>query len=169
MNYNDIITLLCPAGTPVEEGYLWAKFEVGAVPECRFVYYCANEEIAAELLVNQIKPTLVRNTGYFVVFPISDTVEIDGTHSALSPTFSVTHFGWYDGYKSEAIARTHVTQLLEYYRAVQQRYISSIRINNTNFSKWDDSNSVVQQYTTVVTVRAVEPYALARDCNDTNR
>lgn len=169
MTYNDIIALLCPTTKPVEEGYLWAKFLVTAVPECKFVYYCANDEIAAELLVNQIKPSLTPGTGYFVVFPISDTVEINGGNSALSPTFSVTHFGWYDNYKSEAIARTHVTQLLAYYRTAQQRYISSIRINNSNFSKWDDSNSTVQQYTTVVTVKAVEPYALSRECYDTGR
>lgn len=169
MTYNDITTLLCPEGKPVEEGYLWAKFLVTAVPECMSVYYCANASVAAELLVNQIKPTLTKHSGYFVIFPISDTVEINGTRSVLTPMFSVTHFGWYDGYKSEAIARTHVTQLLEYYRAEQQRYISGIRINNSNFSEWADDNSVIQQYTTVVTIKAVEPYALARNCHDTNR
>jgi hypothetical protein len=168
MTYNDIITLLCPSGVPVEEGYLWAKFEVTAVPGCRYVFYCANASIAAQLLVNQIKPTIKPGEGYFAVFPVSDAVDINGTESVISASFTVTHFGWYDNYQSEAIARTHVTKLLEYYRAAQQRYISSIRVNNTTFSEWADDNSVIQQYTSVVTVRAVEPYALASDCYDTN-
>lgn len=168
MNYNDIVTLMCPSGIPVEEGYLWAKFEVPQIPECKYVYYCANDEIAAELLVNQIKPTLIQHTGYFVVFPISDTIDINGADLGLTLTFSIIHFGWYDNYKSEAIARTHTSQLLEYYRSSQQRYISNIRVNNTNFSSWADDNSVIQQYTAVVTVKAIEPYALSHNCHDSN-
>lgn len=165
MTYKDIITLLCPAQTPEDEGYLWAKFNIkGVIPDCREVYYCANDETAAQLLVNQIKPTIVPNTGYFVVFPISDTVDIGGSRTDMQTSFSVTHFGWYDNYQSEAIARTHVTQLMTWYRSTQQRYISNIRINNTSFHQWSDDNSDLQQYTTVVSVKAVTPYTLAPNC-----
>lgn len=166
MRYEDIIALLSPDMEPVEHSYLWAKFDItGIVPECSTLYYCVNDEIATELLVNQIKPTLVKHTGYFVIFPVSDVVEIDASMTGLSPTFAVTHFGWYDGWKSEAIARTHVTQLLEYFRNAQNKWISAIRVSNTTFNVWDDSNSVVQQYVAMTNVTATAPYALAEPCN----
>lgn len=172
MSYSDIVTLLCPESEPIESSYLWSKFAVTAsqdedvplIDGCPFVYYCVNASIAAEILVNQIKPTITEGSGYFVVFPISDTVEVAGTRSVINATFTVVHYGWYDSHKSEAIARTHVTQLMENYRTAQQQYISNIRINNTNFSEWADDNSPIQQYTAVVTVRAVEPYALSSQC-----
>ena len=145
MDYTNIMALLCPSTRPVEVGYLWAKFAVldrecsPIIPGCKFVYYCANQFIAAELLTNQIKPTLVRDQSYFVIY-------------------------LYENHLSQAVARTRTTQLLEYFRMTQQRYISSIRINNTTFNEWADDNSVLQQYTSVVTVRAVEPFGLAPNC-----
>lgn len=170
MDYTNIMALLCPSTRPVEVGYLWAKFEVldrecsPVIPGCKFVYYCANQFIAAELLTNQIKPTLVRDQSYFVIYPITDTVDIGGNKSVDNTTFAVVHFGLHETHLSQAVARTRTTQLLEYFRMTQQRYISSIRINNTTFNEWADDNSVLQQYTSVVTVRAVEPFGLAPNC-----
>lgn len=170
MDYTNIMALLCPSTQPVEVGYLWAKFEVlnqecsPIIPGCKFVYYCANQVIAAELLTNQIKPTLVRDQSYFVIYPITDTVDIGGNKSVDNTTFAVVHFGLHETHLSQAVARTRTTQLLEYFRMTQQRYISSIRINNTTFNEWADDNSVLQQYTSVVTVRAVEPFGLAPNC-----
>ncbi len=165
MNYEHILALLSPAGIPVEDEYLWAKFELdGVIPGCEFVYYCVNDEQAAELLVNQIKPRLEPGQCYLVVFPISDVVDIQGDETGLSSVLSVVHFGWYDNWKSEAIARTHVAQYLAYIREVQNRWVSGIRISSSNFSRWADDNSTLQQYTTIVNVTAVEPYALAPNC-----
>lgn len=170
MDYTNIMALLCPSTRPVEVGYLWAKFEVlnqecsPIIPGCKFVYYCASQFIAAELLTNQIKPTLVRDQSYFVIYPITDTVDIGGNKSVDNTTFAVVHFGLHETHLSQAVARTRTTQLLEYFRMTQQRYISSIRINNTTFNEWADDNSVLQQYTSVVTVRAVEPFGLAPNC-----
>lgn len=165
MSYDEILALLAPSNTPEEDSYLWARFRLeGVVPGCEYVYYCVNDEIAAELLINQIKPYLEPGQCYLVVFPISDTIDVQGGETAISSTFSIVHFGWYDNYKSEAIARTHVAQYLAYIREVQNRWISGIRVGSTNFAKWSDDNSVVQQYTTIVNVTAVEPYALAADC-----
>lgn len=165
MNNEDILALLAPGGDPVEDAYLWAKFDIdGVIPGCRFVYYCVNDEQAAELLVNQIKPRLEPGQCYLVVFPISDVVDIQGDSTDLSSTLSVVHFGWYDSWKSEAIARTHVAQYLAHVREVQNRWISGIRISSSNFDRWSDDNSVLQQYTTIVNVTAVEPYALAPNC-----
>lgn len=165
MSYDEILALLAPNAEPEESEYLWARFRLDSVvPGLEHVYYCANDEIAAELLINQIKPYLEPEQCYLVVFPISNTIEIEGDRTALSSTFTVVHFGWYDNYKSEAIARTHVAQYLAYIREVQHRWISGLRVGSTNFAKWSDDNSVVQQYTTIVNVTAIEPYALAGRC-----
>lgn len=164
MTAEPIITLLCPETPPVEYGNLWGKFPVNRIAGCRYLYYCANMEIAAEILVNQIQPFLGNGEGYFTIFPLSDTVDVNGADTVLQPTFSVVHYGCYRSFRAEAIARTHVTQLLEMFRESQNRYISSIRVTNTAFNKWSDDNSVVEQYTATVSVRAVTPYALAKDC-----
>lgn len=161
---NEIIALLCPDVEPAERGLLWAKFQVNRIPGCQWVYYCTDAEIAAELLVNQIKPFIHSGEGYFCVFPNTDMVDIMGDSTPLQTSFTIVHFGWYSSYLSEAIARTHVSQLLALYRESQNQYISAVRINNTNFSKWSDDNSVLEQYTANITVTAVTPYVLAPEC-----
>jgi len=169
MDYREIIVLLCPAAEPVERGQLWSKFEIDSVPGCQYVYYCANDEIAAEILVGQIKPYLHDDSGYFVIFPVSDSGKLPGTHTDLTCSFMVVHYGKYRTHEAQAIARHHITQLLEYYRDIQWRYISGIRINNTRFDSWADDGSAVEQYTASITVKAVEPFALSHECYDTGR
>lgn len=164
MAYKDIIAILCPDVDPIETGYLWAKFTVGAIKDCDYVYYCANDEIAGQLLVNQIKPYLTLGKGYFVIFPISDTVDINSSNTPILATLSITHFGNVEHFKSESIARTRVTELLGLYRQTQNKVISSIRINNSTFREWSEDNSYLQQYTAVATVKAILPYSLAPDC-----
>lgn len=162
---NEIITILCPQAKPAEQGFLWAKFKVNGIEGCEWLYFCANGQIASERLVNQIKPLIKEGQGYFAIFPVSDSVEIGGSSTNTATSFAVVHFGCYPDYGSQAIARTHVSELLALFRETQNRYISGIRINSSSFNKWSDDNSTLQQYTAMVTVKSVTPYALAPNCN----
>ena len=161
---NEIIALLCPDVEPAERGLLWAKFQVNRIPGCQWVYYCTDAEIAAELLVNQITPFIHPGEGYFCVFPNTDMVNSIGGRPPWQTSFTIGHLGWYGSRLSEAIARTHLSQLLALYRESQNQYISAVRINNTNSSKLSDNNIVLEQYTANITVTAFTPYVLAPEC-----
>lgn len=161
--FNDIVTIFAPEIEPAQQGYLWAEYGVG-IEGVHSLFYCANSEIASEVVTGQIKKYIQRNEGYFVIFPISDRIEINFTNPHLNSSFSVVHYGAYDTYKAQAIARTHVTQLLEMFWEKQQRYISNIIVGSSDFQKWSDDNSVLQQYTTYVTVDYVQSYQIGRQC-----
>lgn len=163
-DYKNIVALLMPDVTPAEVGYLWAKFGISGLEGVRVLFYCANMEIAAELLVNQIKPNLDKNNGFIVIFPNSDNAQITQDNPALTTSFTVVHYGQYPYAKAQAIARTHVVQVLEMFRESQQRYITGITLNSSTFDRWSDDNSTVQQYTANVTVSYVQPYQIAKPC-----
>lgn len=163
-DYKNIVAVLMPDVEPGEVGYLWAKFGVNGLNGVQTLFYCANMEIAVELLVNQIKPNLDKNTGFIVIFPNSDNAQITSDNPMLTTSFSVVHYGQYPYAKAQSIARTHVVQILEMFRESQQRYISAITLNSSTFDKWSDDNSIVQQYTANVTVTYVQPYQIAKPC-----
>lgn len=163
-DYKNIVAILMPNVAPGETGYLWAKFGINGIEGMRTLFYCANMEIAAELLVNQIKPNLNKNTGFIVIFPNTDNAQITQDNPALTTSFSIVHYGQYPYAKAQAIARTHVVQILEMFREIQNQYISGITLNSSTFDKWSDDNSVIQQYTANVTVTYVQPYQIARPC-----
>lgn len=162
--YSEIVAILMPDVVPALTGYLWAKFGISGIDGVNSLYYCDNLEIAGEVLTNQIKPFLQKNEGYFIIFPQSDRVEINATNPHIVTSFSVVHYGAYDTPKAQAIARTHTIQLLEMFWKAQRRYISDIIIGSSDFQKWSDDNSVLQQYTTYVTVNYVQGYQIGRPC-----
>lgn len=161
-NFKDIVVIFMPEVEAAEEGYLWAKYGVSGIEGVNSLYFCDNQEIAQEVLVNQIKPFIQVNEGYFIIFPMSDGAQINASNTKVTTSFSVVHYGAYDTPKAQSIARSHVISLLEMFRENQNRYISSISLNNTDFQKWSDDNSVLQQYTCYVSVSYVEPYLIGR-------
>lgn len=167
------IMLLNPDREPVETGYLYALF-APPMRDCSAgvpvvdglqAYYCAsNQFIASEILNNQIKPLLGPEQSYAVWYPISDYATVEGTHTLVTMTAAMVHFSHKDDYKSEAAARRHVIQLLEYFRQIHNRYITGMQIMNTDFSEWSDDNSDIQQYTAIVSISAIFPNFLSPEC-----
>ena len=161
---NNIVAIFLPQVKAAKEGYLWAQYGIGGIEGVHSLFYCANAEIAYEVITNQIKPFIQRDEGYFVIFHFSDRSEINTTNPHLTTSFSVIHFGAYDTPKAQAIARTHTVQLLEMFWRTQRRYISNIVLGSSDFQKWSDDNSVLQQYTSYVSVNYVQSYLIGRPC-----